>query len=262
MVPLVEQLASTWASIAALGATLTEEEWKRPTGCPGWSVQDQVAHLIDYESVALGRPRPEHVVPDLGHARNDMGRMNEVGVDARRSSTGAEVLAEFDEVTAARLVELSSLTDDHLDAEAETPIGSGQVRDLLTLRLMDSWSHEQDIRRAVGRPGHLAGPEVATIIEYWSQFLPFAVAKLAGAPDGTTVVFLIDDLATVTVAVDGGRGRIAETVPDSPTVRLRMGAGTFAALVGGRTDADLDAVEIAGDEELGRHIATNLGFLP
>lgn len=262
MLPLVEQLAATWRSISELGATLSETEWKRPTGCPGWTVQDQVAHLIDFESHALGRPRPDHAVGEVPHARNDMGRVNEIGVDVRRVRSGAEVLAEFDEVTAARLAQLSPLAEDALDTETTTPIGPGTIRDLLTLRIMDTWSHEQDIRRAVGRPGHLDGPVVATAVEYWSRFLPYAVGKLAQAPEGSTVVFVVDDLPAIPVAVEGGRGKLAEAAPPSPTVRLRMGPGTLAALVGGRADADPGAVEVEGDEVLGRRIASNLGFMP
>ena len=262
MIPLVDQLAATWTSIAELGEGLGEDEWKRPTGCPGWSVQDQVSHLIDFEAFALGRPRPDHAVADVPHARNDMGRLNEVGVDARRSRPGAEVLAEFREVTAARLEQLARLTDDDLANETQTPIGPGTLRDLLTLRVQDTWSHEQDMRRALDRPGHDRGPEVETAVTYWSQFLPFAVGKKAGAPDGTTAVFHIGDLAPVAVEVVAGRGRLAAAVPDDPTVVLRLSPVTFAALVGGRSDAPLDEVEVAGDEPLGRHLAANLGFLP
>ena len=43
--PLVEHLATTWASVDELCAGLTDAEWATPTGCPGWTVQDQVAHL-------------------------------------------------------------------------------------------------------------------------------------------------------------------------------------------------------------------------
>ena len=89
MLPLVEQLAETWASVSDLCADLTEDEWKTPTGCPGWSVQDNVSHLIDFESFALGRPRPDHSIGDLPHLKNDMGKINEVGVDARRSRAGS-----------------------------------------------------------------------------------------------------------------------------------------------------------------------------
>lgn len=261
MIPLVQHLATTWTSIADLCAGLSEEEWKLPTGCPGWSVQDQLSHLIDYEAFALGRPRPEHTVGDVSNARNDMGKINEVGVDYRRSLAGAEVLAEFDDVTAARLERLAELTEEQLDEETDTPIGPGTVRDLLRMRNMDTWSHEQDMRRALRRPGHAAGPEVDDAVAYWSQFLPFAVGKRAGAPDGTTAVFHIGEQPPVAVAVENGRGAVAE-VPDDPAVVLRMDAVQFAALVGGRTDARPEDVEVTGDQALGRTIASSLGFLP
>src|SRR5690606_13555063 len=59
MLPLVDQLATTWRSISNLCASLRPEQWEVATGCPGWTVRDQVSHLIDYEATALGRPRPE-----------------------------------------------------------------------------------------------------------------------------------------------------------------------------------------------------------
>ena len=40
MIPLVEQLAATWTAIDDVCAGLTEDEWQRPTGCPGWTVKD------------------------------------------------------------------------------------------------------------------------------------------------------------------------------------------------------------------------------
>ena len=262
MIALVEQLRETWQSSAALGAELSEEEWKRPTGCPGWSVQDQVSHLVDYESFALGRPRPDHRTEPLPHIKNDMGTMNEIGVDYRRARTGAEVLAELDEVAAARLERLASLTEDDLDRETQTPIGPGTVRDLLTLRVMDTWSHEQDIRRALGRPGHDSGPVVDTVVEYFSRFFGFAVGKRAGAPEGSTVVFDVVGQAPITVGIEGGRGRLLPEPPAAPTVRLAMDAPTLAALAGGRSDAPVDSVTVTGDEALGRTIVGALGFMP
>lgn len=262
MLPLVEQLAATWISIEKLCAGFSAEDWQQPTGCPGWTVQDQLAHLIDYESYALGRPRPEHTVADLSHTKNDMGAVNEVGVDARRALPGVAVLAEFTDVMAERLARLRALTDDELERETQTAAGPGTMRDLLILRVMDTWSHEQDIRRALGRTGHTDGPAVETAVRYLGQFLPFAVAKKAGAPEGSSVVIDVEGVATTSVVVENGRGRAVEATPDDPTCRLRMDAPTFVALVGGRTDARPDDVRIDGDEALGRRIAGNLGFLP
>jgi uncharacterized protein (TIGR03083 family) len=261
MIPLVEHLAATWAAVEDLCSGLTDDEWQRPTGCPGWTVQDQIAHLVDYEATALGRTRPDHVVGDLSHTKNDMGVANEVGVDARRSRTGPEVLAELREVVAARLEQLAALDESRLGDEAMTPVGPATVRDVLTLRLMDTWSHEQDIRRALGRPGHDRGPEVDAVTEYFARFLPVLVGKRAAAPEGSTSVFEIGDVAPVAIEVVDGRARVGE-VPERPTVVLRMHAPTFAALVGGRTDAPVDTVDVAGDAELGTRILGVLAFLP
>jgi uncharacterized protein (TIGR03083 family) len=259
----VENLAALWSSIESLCADLTEAEWQRPTGCPGWSVKDQLSHLIDYESRAVGRAGPEHDPGERDYVKNPLGQGNEVGVDYRRRFSGAEVLDEFRAVTAERLAQLRALTPEDLARETATPAGPGTVADMLTLRVMDNFSHEQDIRRALGRPGGEKGPAVDEAIGYFCRFLPLVVAKRAGAPDGSVVVFEIGDQPPFTAKVEGGRGAAVDgPAPASPTVVLRMGAGDFAALVGGRADVAADAVEVTGDADLGRRIIASLGFMP
>jgi uncharacterized protein (TIGR03083 family) len=253
-------IAMTWESLDDLLASLSEEEWKAPTDCPGWSVQDNVSHLIDYESRALGRPGPDHQVGELAHVKNPLGAANEIGVDFRRPWPGAKVLEEFREVTAARHAQLDALTDEDLQRETETPIGVRPLSDMLTLRLMDTWSHEQDIRRAVGRPGHLEGPAVDGAVAYFVTMLPFAVGKKAGAPEGSSVVFEVGH-RTIPVSVQEGRAKVIDIPFAEPTVRLSMDPGTFAALISGRTTST-DAVTIKGDEDLGAKVLTNLNVMP
>src|SRR3954453_11316213 len=112
--PSIDNLEETWAWLDALLASLSEEEWKRPTGCPGWSVQDNVSHLVDYESRALGRPAPPGDALQRPHTKNALGEGNEVGVEPRRELAGSAVLDELREVTAARLAQLRALSDDDL----------------------------------------------------------------------------------------------------------------------------------------------------
>jgi len=256
----VENLAVVWASIDRLCSGLPARQWDLPTGCPGWTVKDQLSHLVDYEARALGRPAPRHEPGPLPHVKNEMGRANEVGIDARRAMPGAAVLDEFRQVTSERLARLRRLTPGDLAAQAVTPAGPGTVADLLTLRVMDSWSHEQDIRRAVGRPGHTEGPAVGEAVAYFSRFLPYLVGKRAAAPDGAKVVFRIGARAPVAVEVAGGRGRLAAD-PGNATVTLAVPVATFAALVGGRADVPADTV-ISGDQRLGRRVLESMAFLP
>ena len=52
--PAIDLLESVWGSIARLGADLTAEQWDTPTECPGWSVRDQVSHIIGLERMLAG----------------------------------------------------------------------------------------------------------------------------------------------------------------------------------------------------------------
>ena len=257
----VDHLEATWASIQSLCADLTDADWDRSTGCPGWTVKDHLSHLVDYEAGALGRPRPDHLPADLSHVKNALGESNEIGVDARRAATGAEVLAELREVTAERLAQLRRLTDTDFDREVATPAGPGTLNDMLTLRVMDTWSHEQDIRRALGRPGHDAGPVVDEAVGYFTRFLPLVVGKRAGAPEGASVVVTIGGAPPLRIAVTGGRAGVVDDLPGVPTVELTMPAPTFAALVGGRSDVPDDVV-VSGDAALGAAVIAALGFMP
>jgi hypothetical protein len=132
---------------------------------------------------------------------------------------------------------------------------------------MDTWSHEQDIRRAVGRPGHDVGPVASQAIGYFAQFLPLVVARRASPADGDAVAFEIGDQPPMAVAVsDGGKGSWVDGGPAAldggPTVALRMSGPVFAALVGGRSDVDAGSVETTGDADLGRRVIDSLAFLP
>jgi len=256
----VDNLAIVWASVDQLCSGLPDGQWELPTGCPGWTVKDNLSHLVDYEARALGRPAPAHGPGPLPHVKNEMGQANEIGVDARRPLPGAQVLAEFRQVTGERLAQLRSLTGPQLAEPVVTPAGPGTMAEMLTLRVMDSWMHEQDIRRATGCPGHSSGPAAGEALGYLTRFLPYVVGKRAAAPEGSKVVFRIGGSAPVAVQVTGGRG-VQAADPDGATVTMAMPAATFAALVGGRSDVP-DDVDITGDRELGQRVLESMGYLP
>lgn len=264
---LVDMMEAVWRSIDSLCQGFTEEQWKTPTDCPAWSVQDQISHLVGSESRILDRPAPEHTPTDTGHVRNEIGARNEEQVDWRRSSTGAQVLAEFRELTAERMTTLRAMTPDDFAAETETPIGPGTVADFLRIRIFDAWVHEQDIRRAVGQPGHMEGPVAQHSIERTALAMPYVVARRASAPDGATAVFRVTGAAgqTISVGVQERRGSRLEQEPTTPTVTLTMDSETFVCLGCGRWDP-VEAlaqgkVAIAGDKALGEAIVGGMNFM-
>ena len=233
---IVDKLAEVWTSISGLCASFSEQAWKTPTDCPKWSVQDHLSHIIGTESRLLGRQAPQHTPQDMQHVKNDIGKFNEVWVDVRRSWPGAKVLAEFQDVTAERLRVLRAMSTADFSQPTQTPVGPGTVRDFMHIRIFDGWVHEQDIRRAVGRPGHLTGPAVEHSVGRIALAMPLVVGKKAQAANGTTVVFEVTGPAgrILSIGVEGGRAKPLDPPPATPTVRLTMDVETLNCLGCGR----------------------------
>ena len=51
-------------AITALCEPLTENQWKQPTDCPGWSVQDNISHLVGIFLKLLGKDATTHKAPE------------------------------------------------------------------------------------------------------------------------------------------------------------------------------------------------------
>jgi uncharacterized protein (TIGR03083 family) len=264
---LTDKLEAVWTSLDGLCSGLTDEQWATPTECPGWDVKDNISHIIGTEAMLLGRPAPDHEPGEKPWVKNPIGAGNEVHVDFRRSWAPNEVLEEFRHVTGERLKTLRSWSEDDFGKESWTPIGQGTVADLLAIRIMDCWVHEQDIRRALDAPGGLEGPVAQHAFGRHAGAMPFIVGKKAGAPDGTTVVFDVQGPAggTVAVGVEGGRAKPLAEAPSDPTVRLTMDLATFNALCTGRWDPaealEKGRVSFDGDADIGRRIVQQMNFM-
>lgn len=264
---IVDLMETVWQSLSALCDDFTSEQWATPTECPGWSVQDQISHLVGSECRLLGRPAPEHEPTDTAHVRNETGQSNERLVDYRRQFSGAAVLAEFREITAERLAALRAMTDADFAAEADNPLGRGPYTDLLRIRIYDAWVHEQDIRRALDLPGHLDGPVARHAYGRTAMAMPFVVGRKVKPDDGATVVFDITGATggRIALTMDGGRAHRMDAAPDTPTVRLTMDLAAFNALGTGRWTADAalsaGAVAIAGNRALGERIVGEMNFM-
>src|SRR5215468_424856 len=204
---LVAKQEHVWDSIATLCTPFTEREWKTPTDCPGWSVQDQIAHIVGTESWLLGQPVPDHAPKDMRHVKNELGQWIEPWVDRCRPWPGARVLAEFITVTRERQRVLGAMSAEEFTREFHTPIGSHSMRSFLPIRIFDNWVHEQDIRRAVGHPGHFTGPVAEQALERVVRAMSFVVGRKVCPAPGTTVVFEVTGALErmLALGMQGGR---------------------------------------------------------
>lgn len=271
--PSVPELIDLWQSaletVGALGEAATDDQWRLPTPCPGWSVGDIVAHLIDIEQLMAGSPRPEHEPdwPTLPHVQGDFGRMTEVGVDARRSHARADVLTELRETIALRRSQLDAVPE---GAEVIGPFGNPTSMDrLLRIRIFDTWAHQQDIRTALGLDGGWDTAEASVSQEQIVRALPYVWARTVGAPEGTSVRIEITDasLARDVAVMAAAEGKGEAVDPDAAaTVWLTASWPDLMRLACGRVatdDPDLRArLVLRGDAALGEALLSALSITP
>ena len=215
----------------------------------------------------MGRPLPDHQPGEREYVRNELGSANEISVDFRRSRSAQEVLDEFRTLTQERMKEISDVTEADLEADAWTPLGPGTFRDLLATRLVDAWTHEQDIRRATDRPGHLEGPVPATVTDRLMLAIPYVIGKRVAPPDGTTVSIEVGDPPVVesSIRVEGGRANALDAMAAEANVWIGMDVETFGCLTCGRWTpgqaAERGRLEMRGDANLGRSVLDEMNVM-
>lgn len=259
----INTLESVFESMSALAHTFTEEQWKTSTLLPGWTVQDNYSHIIAIEKMLQGLPPTEHKSPKFDYIRNAFGAANENEVDARRHLSGAQVLHEWDDIIALRMLTLRSADAEYFAQETMTPTGPGTVADFLHVRVLDCWMHEQDVRRALSLPGHQSGPAAELTIDRLIRTIPIVVGKRAQTPEGNSVAIILNGPVTrniVTTVVDG---RAQLGVQGNLVATITMDSNTFVQLAGGRMQyADVaQSVSMTGDSDLGTRIVTQFNMM-
>lgn len=262
---VIDLLEREWTAFIKLCSDLDEAEWNHDTELPGWTVRDVVSHIIGTERMLANDEAPPPPEEMGDHVRNPIGEANEAWVDARRGRRGDELVAELREVTSRRLDQLKLMSREDFERVGFTPEGQGPYRQFMEIRAFDCWEHEQDIRRALDRPGHLDGPVAEMSIDRVAASIGYVVGKKAAAPEGSTVVIDVYGPVSRTLpVVVEGRARVLDEVPDDPTVTIRLDTENYNALgCGRRTGGQAIAsgkVEIVGDEELGVRVLDNMAF--
>jgi len=264
---LLGLLETVWRTIFVLCREFTDDDWSKKTECPGWSVKDVLSHLVGIEYRLTGRKVICIDIENREHIKNELGLRNEIDVSARRSLSGETILSEFCNITRERIQTPSQLCKNGFSTDVDTPIGPKPFSELLSMRIMDCWLHEQDIRRAVNKPGNLDGDVAEHTVYRLFSAMPYVVGKKVGATSGSTVVFRIIGPVEFTkcIYVEGKRARNIASIPQSPDTRLKMTSNAFILLASGRVDwqdpSIHDNVQIEGNIEIGRNILALMNIM-
>ena len=279
---LVEAFTGTARAVVDLARDCSSDDLARPTDCPGWTVHDQISHVVGVEAWLAGHRDPRVETPPYEHIRNALGKKVEYAVEVRRGRTGPEVLAELESVLAQRLSTLRdpTLTDTSV---IDGPFGPDQAATVVLLRTFDVWMHEQDIRCALGRPGNLDSPAAAVCVSTIMLQLPKLIARGAALEPGTTVVIDVTGPGSVTarqgvrVELDEqgqARGHAVPTVPtgeanvtgdraqassrldppQDPQVSISLSTQAFTRRAAGRRPVSDTAYDLVGDANIARRV--------
>jgi uncharacterized protein (TIGR03083 family) len=263
---IVSTLTTTWRALSDLATGLTEAQWKTPTDLPGWTVQDVLSHVIGVERLLAGLPAAEALEGDPpAHVRNPFGEFNEREVAIRRAMSGGEVLAEWNELRAARLRELTEAGDEYLERPMDTPTGRGTMTDFLATRILDCWVHEQDIRRALGVDPTISGSAAEHTVDRLAAALPMVVGKRAACPEGSAVVVTLTGPIErrYVCEVNGGRAAFVDSPSATPQATISMDTESFLLLATGRRSAEdlSDRVTVDGDADLAAGVLGGLNVM-
>jgi len=244
---------------------LPDEAWSTPTDLPGWDVHACAAHTAHLEAVLSGAPEETAEIDAGPHVVRLAQAYTEQGVVARRDATPDELIHEIRASAGKRRTFL--VTDPPDDGTEMPPRTPGDIpwtwQTLLRNRPLDVWMHEQDVRRAVGRPGGLDTAAAQHTTDYLLEGMGMVLARRAAAPPGSTLVVQVDGSAPAAFGVSqSGRGGPLPEVPDDPTVRLVMDRETFVVLAGGRRPLSGVSLIAEGDGDLATRVLAGMAITP
>lgn len=188
------------ARLIELLRALSPEDWRRATLCPGWTVKDIAAHLLDTNLRRLSMARdaffgeaPENANSYEGLVRF-LDRLNADWVRAARRIS-PRLLTDWMEITSREVCAHFAA----LDPFAKAPFSVAWAGESESLNWFDiareyteRWHHQQQIRLAVARPGSSTASDILTrelyypVLDTFMRALPRTYAQV-DAPEGTTV---------------------------------------------------------------------------
>jgi uncharacterized protein (TIGR03083 family) len=211
----IDGLEADRADLLKLCGEFTEPDWAAPSGCSGWRVQDVVSHMGALFWLVVDRSK----LPDIGDLPTEQAQ--DAYVDHGRSMTAQQVLADYEEVSAAALPVLGSL----LGQTFELPLGDLGTYQAGTIPTAYSFDHYIHIRMDLFAPrGPLTTSQPASdelrltpALDWVQAALPQQSAAVISELPGS-IEFVITGPAARTISIGNGDGnslgRVSLDAPD------------------------------------------------
>jgi uncharacterized protein (TIGR03083 family) len=210
--------------LEATFGSLSDDDWRAPTRCENWTVQDVATHLDSvngffHSSIAAGLAgTPTRVLEGF-----DPKATPAAMVDAVPAKAPAQTVAELLESDDALCKLVSGLDDRQWSTIAEGPPGLVPIRLLVHHALWDSWIHERDVGLPLGLAVAEKPDEILACLRYVAGFGPAVALTLGKAKPAVLVLETTDPDGCVIVEVTD-RVAVHDQPPADATVVLRDSA--------------------------------------
>jgi uncharacterized protein (TIGR03083 family) len=231
----IEALAADREALLKIGAGLGETEWGSPSGCPGWSVQNVVAHLGALYHLVVD----PSTLPDVSDQPTE--RAADVVVEQRRSWTAAQVLNDYESVSTTALAVLESLADQ----DFLMPLGDLGTYPASVLPTAFAFDHFLHIRSDLFAP---RGPLTGTPPPSDELHLGPALDWVEAALPQQNAPALAGLGAAVEIDLSGPGARLIRLGPGEAGSSVRSDTGSFVRWVTQRTTWEATGVASSGDE--------------
>ena len=232
---VADRFAGLGRELLSLLRSLPRGDWEAPTVCPGWSVRDVAAHLLDtaLRRLAFGRdgmpmPPPDGPIDSYSGLVGFLNRLNASWVAAFRR-VSPEVLSDLLATVEPQLSDYFETLDP--DAPALGVAWAGEETSALWFdlarELTERWHHQQQIRLATGAPPLDDPFYVAPVLDTFLRALPHRYREVE-APAGTGVGFTFS-----------GREEYRFT--------LKKGAAGWTLFYGREPEGEIAAVEMSDE---------------
>src|SRR5258708_10866454 len=216
-------------------AGLTDADWKAESGCAGWSVQDVVAHLGTMSWLVVDHSK----LPGAGGLPTE--RAQDVYVEARGSLGPAQVLDDYESVSAAGIEGLTGLESQDFELALED-FGTYPAWVLPNAYCFDHYTH---IRADLFAP---RGPLTGQPPPSDERRLAPAVKWIATALPPQNADLLASLTRAVAIQVRGPAGRTIRFGWGEPAAWLTCAPPSLARWITQRATWEETGTEAAGDQ--------------
>ncbi len=243
---------------------LTVDDWAQPVDPPeftGWTVHDVVVHLVANESLlAYELGVPVSAISET--ATDNVGRTAQARArHAGRPPAGA--VAELEAAAEATSAEVAIRGEARLYEPIDWWGGQAATWIALLVRAFETWTHADDIRRAIGTS--MVDPPPASLLTMAHAacgFVPTMLAARGAVHPGRLVRFRFTDLGDAAWDVDLGTvGGVRPAGDGAVDAEIITEAAAACRSVSARIEPGQLRYDVIGDEQLAHAVVDALPAL-